>query len=109
MAFVRFVMRRRRWLVAPLLGLRACVSAGGHRVCDRHVSLPKNVPGESTSHFDPVYGRVVSTLAGQPIKVYCWSQAGWATRLAERRALWPGADSLGPWRAYTELASLVVD
>jgi hypothetical protein len=120
-------MRHRRWFLVPsfgllaleavalvvatfapggfasMLGLRGCVSAGGHRVCDRYASLPTKAPGETTSHVDPLYGRVVSTLAGRKTLVFCWSQADWATRLAERRARWPDADPLGPWRAYTSL------
>jgi hypothetical protein len=132
MRFVRFVMRHKRWFVVPavgllaleavvlviaiaapggfasMLGLRCCVSAGGHRVCDRLVSLPKDAPGQTTSHADPLYGRVVSTLAGRPTRAYCWSEADWATHLAELRALFPEADPLGPWRAYTRLEPLVV-
>jgi len=132
MAFVRFVMRHRRWFVVPavgllaveavvlvlaivtpggfasMVGLRGCVSAGGRRVCDQYARLPAHAAGETRSHADPLYGRVVSTLAGRPTKVYCWSQADWATRLAERRALFPNADPLGPWRAYTRLDPLVV-
>jgi hypothetical protein len=126
MALVRFVMRHRRWFVVPALGLlaleavvlviaivapggfasmvglRGCVSAGGHRVCDRYARLPTHAPGETRSHDDPLYERIVSTLAGRPTRVYCWSQADWATRLAERHAFWPDADPLGPWRAYTD-------
>jgi hypothetical protein len=132
MRFVRFVMRHRRWFVVPavcllaleavvlviaivapggfasMLGLRGCVSAGGHRVCDRYARLPTHAAGETRSHADPLYGRIVSTLAGHPTRVYCWSQADWATRLAELRALFPEADPLGPWRAYTRLEPLVV-
>jgi hypothetical protein len=132
MAFLRFVMCHRRWLIVPAVGLlavatvvlvlvtvtpggfagrvglRGCVSAGGHRVCDQYARFPAHAPGETTSHADALYGRVASTLAGRPTRVYCWSQADWATRLAERRALFPNADPLGPWRAYTRLDPLVV-
>lgn len=125
-------MRHRRWFLVPavgllalegvvlvvaiftpggfasMLGLRGCVSAGGHRVCDRYARLPTHPAGETRSHADPLYGRIVSTLAGRPTRVYCWSQADWTTRLAERRALFPEADPLGPWRAYTRLEPLVV-
>jgi hypothetical protein len=132
MRFVRFVMRHRRWFVVPavcllaleavvlviailapggfasMLGLRGCVSAGGHRVCDRYARLPKDAAGPTTTHVDPLYGRVVSSLTGRKTRVYCWSNADWAVRLAERRALWPDADPLGPWRAYTNVELLTV-
>jgi hypothetical protein len=132
MALVRFVMRHRRWFVVPavgllaleavvlviaivapggfasMVGLRGCVSAGGHRVCDRYARLPTRVEGKTRSHDDPLYGQIVSDLVGRPTRVYCWSQRDWATRLAERRALFPDADPLGPWRAYTRLEPLVV-
>jgi hypothetical protein len=127
MALVRFVMRHRRWFVVPavvllaleaavlvvaivapgglasMAGLRGCVSAGGHRVCDRYAHLPTHAPGETRSHDDPLYERIASELAGRPTRVYCWSRADWATRLAERHAFWPDADPLGPWRAYTNV------
>jgi hypothetical protein len=45
---------------------------------------------------------VASTLALRPTRVYCWSQADWSTRIAERAARWPHADPLGPWRAFTQ-------
>jgi hypothetical protein len=132
MAFVRFAMRHRRWFVIPaagllavaavvlilvtvtpggfasMVGVRGCESAGGHRVCDQQARLPAHAAGEKRSHADALYGRVVSTLAGRRTHVYCWTKADWATRLAERRALFPDADPLGPWRAYTRMEPLTV-
>ena len=126
MSLVRFVIRHRRWFFVPSLIFIAlqvllivlsfgyetrakahdCVLVAEHRVCAQTGRLPKTASAETVSHSDPLYERVVSTLSGRSVSVYCWSQADWADRLAEREARWPDADPLGPWSAYTHLADL---
>jgi hypothetical protein len=83
-------------------GRGACVSVAEHPVCYLFGHVPSTVSRETRSHADRLYGRVVSTLALRRTRVYCWSQADWSTRLAERAARWPHADPLGPWRAFAQ-------
>lgn len=85
----------------PPAGRGACASVAGHPVCYEVGRVPSTVAGEVRSHADRLYGRVVSALAHRRTRVYCWSQADWRTRTAERAARWPEADPLGPWRAFT--------
>jgi hypothetical protein len=89
------------WMTA-VGGKGACVSVARHPVCYQFGHLPTTVPQETRSLADRLYGQVVSPLAHRPTRVYCWSQAGWSTQIAERAARWPHADPLGPWRAFAQ-------
>lgn len=85
----------------PPAGRGACASVAGHPVCYEGGQVPSAATREVRSHADRLSGRVVSALAHRRTRVYCWSQADWQTRTAERAARWPHADPLGPWRAFT--------
>jgi hypothetical protein len=129
MSFVRFVFRNRRWFLIPSLIVFAlqvlfllvsfryeprprakdCVSVVRHSVCAQTGRLPKAAAADTVSHADPLYERVVVALSGRSVPVYCWSQADWSKRLAERKARWPEAEPLGRWSAYTHLADRSVN
>ena len=127
MGLIRFVMRHRRWFLAPslvVIGLQVvflvlavaspgrlatrtraddCVTVAGHQVCARVGRLPKSAPSETASYSDPLYGRAVSTLSGRSVAVWCWSHADWRAIRAGHKARWPNAPELLPWSAYTRV------
>jgi len=129
MSFVRFVIRHRRWFLVPsliVIGLQIlflivsfryetrpkaddCVLVAGRSVCAQSGRLPKAAPGDTATHADPLFERVVAALSGRPVPVYCWSESDWSNRLAERKVRWPDAEPLGPWSAYTHLADSSVN
>src|SRR5262249_14745627 len=118
---LRFVMRHRRWFLVPSFVFIAlevllivvavryptlaraddCVSVARRQVCARVGRVPENRPTETASHSDPLYGRVVSTLAGRSVPAWCWSDADWRGIQDEYKARWPEAHSLGWWGAFT--------
>jgi hypothetical protein len=85
-------------------GAADCVSVAGHRVCRRLGRVRRAGGADTTSRADHVYTRVVSALAGHRTRVYCWSRGDWRARAAERVARSPGAERLGPWRAFTRMS-----
>jgi hypothetical protein len=63
--------------------------------------LPPTAALDSPSRVDPLFSRVVSTLAGRKATVYCWSREDWAKKADEWTRRWPQLGELGAWRAYS--------
>jgi hypothetical protein len=77
------------------------VASGSHRIG------PSPPIGSTTqTGVDPLFSRVVSTLARRRSQVRCWSLSDWRTRAPA----WVGRPApLGPWRAFTSRYFRAVD